>query len=55
MHGLKNLLERVERQTEGNLVFRLDSGEMIVMSAEKCWASEREIFRTHMISSRCIL
>ena len=52
VHGLKNLLERVERQTEGNLVFRLDSGEMMVLPVAKWRATEEEIFATHCIAHR---
>jgi len=50
--SLRHLKEMVEGISEGLLSFRLDSGEMIVMSAQKCWASEPSIFRTHCIPHR---
>ena len=53
--SLRTLWEQVEAITEGPLVFRLDSGEMIVMDAAKCWASEADIFRNHRITRRCNL
>ena len=34
------------------MCFRLDSGEMIVMDAERCWRSETNIFHNHRITSR---
>lgn len=43
---------QVEAVAHGTLCFRFDSGEMIVVSADKCWASESDIFRTHCISQR---
>ncbi len=50
--SLRGLKEQVEAITEGPMCFRLDSGEMIVMDAGKCWASEADIFRNHRITSR---
>jgi len=50
--SLKHLKEQVEAVAHGTLCFRFDSGEMIVVSADKCWASESDIFRTHCISQR---
>jgi len=52
VQSLSQLKQQVERQTGGNFVFRLESGEMIVMSAEKVWRSEPEIFTTHCIPQR---
>jgi len=52
VRSLRHLKEMVEAIAEGRLAFRLDSGEMIVMSAEMCWASEPAIFRTHCIPHR---
>jgi len=49
LHGLKQQVEAIDA---GPLVFRLDSGEMIVMDAAQCWASEPDIFRNHRITSR---
>ena len=53
--SLRHLKEMVEGITEGRLSFRLDSGEMIVTSAQKCWASEPAIFCTHCIPHRASL
>ena len=50
--SLRGLKEQVEGITAGPMCFRLDSGEMIVMDAGKCWASEADIFRNHRITSR---
>lgn len=50
--SLAQLKERSENTKEGNLQFRLESGEMIVISARKCWESEAAIFRTHRIPHR---
>jgi len=50
--SMRHLKESVEAIKEGMLSFRLDSGELIVMSAAKCWASEESIFRTHCIHGR---
>ena len=47
--SLAMLKERVENTTQGNLAFRLESGEMIVLSARSVWESEKAIFRTHCI------
>ena len=52
MAMLRGLKEQVEAIATGPLIFRLDSGEMIVMSAERCWRAEPEIFRNHRITSR---
>ena len=52
VNSLRHLKEMVEGIAEGLLSFRLESGEMIVISAEKCWASEPSIFRTHCIPHR---
>jgi len=52
VHSMGHLKEMVEAISEGILSFRLDSGEVIVMSAAKCWASEDVIFRTHCIPHR---
>jgi len=52
VRSLIHLKEMIEGFAAARLSFRLDSGEMIVMSAEKCWASEPAIFRTHCIPSR---
>ena len=52
VQSLRHLKELVEGISSGQLVFRLASGEMIVMAADKCWASEQAIFRTHMIPRR---
>ena len=52
VNSLRHLMEMVEGISEGLLSFRLDSGEMIVMSAQKCWTSEPSIFRTHCIPHR---
>jgi hypothetical protein len=50
--SLRDLKQQVERVASGSFVFRLDSGEMIVMSADKCWRSEPDIFHTHCIPAR---
>lgn len=50
--SLVQLKGRAEATKDGNLQFRLESGEMIVMSARKCWESEASIFRTHRIPHR---
>jgi len=52
VHSLRELKERAEATKEGNLQFRLESGEMIVLSARKVWESEPAIFRTHRIPHR---
>ena len=52
VQSLKQLKEQVEAIQTGALCFRLDSGEMIVISADKCWASEADIFRLHRIPAR---
>ena len=53
VRSLKDLKEQVERTRTGELTFRFESGDVIVMSADKCWASERDLFRTHCIPARC--
>ena len=53
VESLRGLKEQVEAVDEGSLVFRLDSGEMIVIDAKKCWESESDIFYTHRIPHRC--
>lgn len=53
VQSLRGLKEQVESVSEGTLVFRLDSGEMIVIDARKCWESEADIFYTHRIPHRC--
>ena len=50
--SLRDLKEQVEVVSSGPMCFRLDSGEMIVMDAAKCWESEAAIFRNHRITSR---
>jgi hypothetical protein len=50
--SLKRLKEMAESTKQGTLSFRLDSGEMIVLSARQCWESEAAIFRTHRIPHR---
>lgn len=50
--SLAMLRQRVEAVADGNLTFRLESGEMIVMSARAVWESEKAIFRTHCIPRR---
>jgi len=52
VRSLRALKEQVEAIATGPLCFRLDSGEMTVMDAAKCWQSEAEIFRNHRITSR---
>lgn len=51
--SLRGLREQVESVSEGTLVFRMDSGEMIVIDAKKCWQNEADIFYTHRIPHRC--
>ena len=54
VHSLRWLLERVEQieteQPKGNLTFRLESGEMIVLPVAKWRETEEEIFATHCIA-----
>ena len=50
--SLRGLKEHVEQIASGQLCFRMDSGEMIVMDAAKCWQSEPRIFRDHRITTR---
>ena len=56
VQSLRWLLERVEQieseQPTGNLSFRLDSGEMIVLPISKWRETEEEIFATHCIAHR---
>ena len=51
--SLRGLREQVESVSEGKLVFRMDSGELIVIDAKTCWQSEPDIFYTHRIPHRC--
>ena len=50
--SLRWLLQRVEQQSDGNYIFRLESGETIVMPVAQCRATEEQIFRTHCIAHR---
>jgi hypothetical protein len=50
--SLAHLRGLVEGIASGPLCFQLTSGEMIVMSAAKCWQSEPDLFRTHCIPHR---
>ena len=50
--SLAQLKERTEATREGNLQFRFESGETVVMSAHKVWESEAAMFRTHRIPHR---
>ena len=56
VRSLRWLLERVEQieteQPKGNLTFRLESGEMIVLPIAKWRETEEEIFATHCIAHR---
>ena len=56
VQSLRWLLERVEQieseQPTGNLTFRLESGEMIVLPIAKWRETEEEIFATHCIAHR---
>ena len=52
VQSLRHLKELVEAVSAGELVFRLDSGEVLVLDASKCWASEAQLFRTHCIPHR---
>jgi len=53
--SLRQLKQQVEEVTSGNMRFRLESGEMIVMSAAKVWESEEAIFGVHCIPQRATL
>ena len=56
VQSLRWLLERVEQieseQPRGNLTFRLESGELIVLPIAKWRETEEEIFATHCIAHR---
>ena len=56
VRSLRWLLERVEQieaeQPKGNLTFRLESSEMIVLPIAKWRETEEEIFATHCIAHR---
>ena len=52
VQSLRWMLEKVERRTEGSHVFRLETGETIVLPVATCRASEEQIFRTHCIPHR---
>lgn len=55
VESLRQLKQQVEALHDGNFRFRLESGELIVMSAAKVWESEEAIFRVHCIPQRASL
>jgi hypothetical protein len=52
VQSLSHLKALVEAIDDGPMVFRLDTGDLLVLSAQKCWASEAHIFETHRIPNR---
>ena len=53
VRSLRHLKEMVEALSAGRFVFRLEAGEMLVLNVDKCWKSEKDLFRTHCIPHRC--
>ena len=52
VQSLAQLKQQIEGQADGHFTFKLESGDVIVLSAAKCWQSEEAIFRTHCIPHR---
>lgn len=52
VQSLRQLKQQVEARKDGNFEIRLESGELIAMSARRVWQTEEAIFRTHCIPRR---